>query len=648
MLNSGLSITIIIACVGLALVTLFYIGLSFVETFRKERVFKGNGIKGVATILGAFAVIGGFEYCLYNAPTVLAQGFSWPMLEEWGPAYFIQAIFCLAIVVPIFGIYFIQTHFWEKRDDKPYFMIIVFSIISGIGNSMIIFIINEALNRTFNGESRRAAFESRLYLFFILGIVLFAIASIVARKRLVVLTSYFVYEKRIFIINKIIKVNYDRYEQIKQENTMAALNNDTEVISGFVTILVNGLTGIITMITCFIYLCTMTLYGTLFTIMILVLAVLVFLRASSNAEKMFEINRDAQNVFFKNIYGLVYGFRELFINKKKREEFCEDVCDTCALNRDTRIKGEFSLINAAVFGETLYIGVIGLIVFIFPMLFYNIQENTFRNYVTVCLYLGGMVNSEVSLISGLMRVLVSWKRIKEYNEAISMEEDSVAKVDTLEQVKSKKENLTISFRDVTFSYKNEDGEQFTVGPINYDFKSGEIVFISGGNGSGKSTLAKMLTGLYRPDSGEITVNGRKVDCETLGSYFTTVYSDFYLFEKLYGIPHNEKQKEIEKYLKVLKIDNKVQVNDGVFSTVKLSTGQRKRMALLVSYLEDREAFLFDEWAADQDPEFKRFFYQEILPELKAKGKTIIAITHDDRYFGEADKHIKMEMGKIVS
>jgi len=177
---------------------------------------------------------------------------------------------------------------------------------------------------------------------------------------------------------------------------------------------------------------------------------------------------------------------------------------------------------------------------------------------------------------------------------------------------------------------------------------GEVIFITGGNGSGKSTLGKIITGLYLPDEGDITIDGMRKEGNDLGQYISAVYSDYYLFKKLYGIDHEKKQDVINNYLSILGIDDKVSIKNGELSTIKLSTGQKKRLALLISYLEDKPIYLFDEWAADQDPEFRKFFYLKLLPEMKERGKCIIAITHDDRYFKGADKVIKMESGRVVS
>lgn len=643
MVDSGLGFTMILVSTVFVICTAFYLTVLLREIFTGKRAFQGNGFKGVWTLLFSLALITGIAYCLYRAPYILFNGINWTVIGEYGPSTLLYAVLCLAVLIPFFYLYFILSYFFVKEDDKPYFMIIVLSILSAIGNSIIIFIINEALNRTLGQESRRAGIESGLYLYYLLGIVLFTVSAMIVRKKLITITSAIVYDKRIEIINRVISAPFGQFEAMEDGKIHAALNNDTETVSGFVNAFVNGLTGVITLVTCFIYLGTLNLLGMVCSVFMIGLAVGLFLVVSSAAEKKFEQNRDIQNIFFKYINDMISGFKELYINKLKQKEFKEDMQKSCEAYRDTRVEGEFKFVGVSILGEILYIGVVGIVVFTFPILFPNLQDNTLRNYVLVYLYMGGIVNQEIFLVPGIMRVLVSWRRINQFIDEITFKENRIKEP---LPVNSRKE-LVLRLEGARFQYKNDSGEKFAVGPVHCEFNSGEIVFISGGNGSGKSTLAKLITGLYRPDEGAITVNGQAVEPEELGSYFSIIFSDFHIFERLYGIEHEKKAEEIQRYLDILRISDKVQVADGRFNSLKLSTGQRKRLALLVSYLEDRPACLFDEWAADQDPEFRKFFYKSLLPELKARGKMVIAITHDDRYFNAADKLIKMETGQII-
>jgi putative pyoverdin transport system ATP-binding/permease protein len=198
-------------------------------------------------------------------------------------------------------------------------------------------------------------------------------------------------------------------------------------------------------------------------------------------------------------------------------------------------------------------------------------------------------------------------------------------------------------------HREKDDSHFALGPINLRFRPGELVFLVGGNGSGKSTLAKIITGLYMPESGEIRLDGKPVTDKNRDDYrqlFSAVFADFYLFENLLGIHNRNVDEQAKMYLEQLHLSHKVKVKDGALSTTAVSQGQRKRLALLTAYLEDRAFYLFDEWAADQDPLFKDVFYTQLLPELKARGKTVLVISHDDKYFDVADRVIKLDYGKL--
>jgi putative ATP-binding cassette transporter len=245
------------------------------------------------------------------------------------------------------------------------------------------------------------------------------------------------------------------------------------------------------------------------------------------------------------------------------------------------------------------------------------------------------------------RAGVSMQKVQEMGLSLaSQPEDSKAPADC---------DAAASWREIelvgaTHAYYCESEENnFTLGPINLTFRPGEVVFLAGGNGSGKTTLAKLITGLYIPESGEIRLDGRTVDDETrelYRQYFSAVFSDFYLFDELLGLNNPSLDAQARHYLSQLQLEGKVKVNGGKLSTINLSQGQRKRLALLTAYLEDRPFYVFDEWAADQDPLFKNVFYLYLLPELKARGKTVLVISHDDRYYHLSDRLIKLNYGKV--
>jgi putative ATP-binding cassette transporter len=211
----------------------------------------------------------------------------------------------------------------------------------------------------------------------------------------------------------------------------------------------------------------------------------------------------------------------------------------------------------------------------------------------------------------------------------------------------------IELHNLFFRYFDTSAETaFQVGPVDFTLQSGDLVFITGGNGSGKSTFLKLLAGLYVPESGEIMLDGIRIDDSTREIYralITAIFVDYHLFLRLYGISDPDPA-EVDRLLTQFRLSAKTRLSDGEFRTLDLSGGQRKRLALIVALLEKRPILLLDEWTSDQDPEFRRRFYHELLPALNQAGATIVAVTHDDRYLSELDfpaRRLRMDEGRFV-
>ena len=208
-------------------------------------------------------------------------------------------------------------------------------------------------------------------------------------------------------------------------------------------------------------------------------------------------------------------------------------------------------------------------------------------------------------------------------------------------------------RKIMFRYVDRFSEtSFRIGPIDFNLYPGELVFITGGNGSGKSTFLRVLSGLYPPDSGTVTLDGKRIIDNSRDEYralMSAIFFDYHLFRRLYGVPEPEPG-EVDRLLSQFRLSEKTGLVDGEFRTLDLSGGQRRRLALIVSLLEKRPILLLDEWTAEQDPEFRRKFYDELLPDLMQAGATVVVITHDDRYLDELNlpaRRIRMDEGRIV-
>lgn len=637
-LNKGadiISILIIAICSLIIMSTLFFIAKGLKETFKKERVLYKKGLKGILKIVVSFLFILGLSYCIYLIPYILYSDISWRFVFVWLPKTIKYALCLVYISILLVYIYSIFTSFYKKKDDKDLLILTMLSVASGFGNSLIIFTINMAI-------SSNNTVKIKLLIYFILGIILYVYGQKIMRIRLIEITNGIVYSKRMEIVKYLLKAPYKKFEEIEKGRIESTLNNDTETISRFTNILISGTTSAITLICCFVYLGFINIYALFISLIIILLIASIYYLVGRYANKIGEESRDLQNIFFKFINDLIGGFKELNLNKKRKNEFEVDMEKSCYKYRLKRGQSAVAFANMFVLGELLFTLAIGAIVFVIPLLLKNLESKSVASYVFILLYMTGPVHGILNTIPNAIEVRISLKRINSLLSHISNSIDEEGN----EVCCSDGVNISLRLNEIEYVYDKEDERSFKIGPISYEFNSGEIIFITGGNGSGKSTLAKLITGLYKPSKGDITLNNSKISGRILSENYSTVFGDFYLFDKLYGIDYKDKEEEIKKYLEILQLDKKVEIKGGKFSTTKLSTGQKKRLALLVAYLEDRPIYLFDEWAADQDPEFRRFFYDTLLPELKDCGKCVIAVTHDDHYFNLADKIIKMEMGKV--
>ncbi len=360
--------------------------------------------------------------------------------------------------------------------------------------------------------------------------------------------------------------------------------------------------------------------------------------------------REGQDRLFRHFRSLTEGIKELKLHRVRRSAFLEgDVAAAAAVCQKHNVAAELRFIIAQNWNQLLFLIVIGLILFLLPRM-ENVSPQALTGYIIATLYLMGPLAGLLGSLSVFSRANVSLRKVEELGLALSTQSDHKRGPDSAMSAPGEAFR-SLELVNVTHHYYRErEDDNFILGPIDFTFRPGELVFLIGGNGSGKSTLAKVITGLYPPAGGEIRLNGRVIDDhnrDDYRQYFSTVFSDYFLFDRITGGASAGADQRAADYLKHLHLDHKVAIKEGVFSTTQLSQGQRKRLALLCAYLEDRPFYLFDEWASDQDPLFKDVFYTKLLPELKARNKAVLVITHDDRYFSLADRLVRLDYGKIT-
>lgn len=355
--------------------------------------------------------------------------------------------------------------------------------------------------------------------------------------------------------------------------------------------------------------------------------------------------REARTRLFDRFRDLTDGLKELMMHSGRRDAFLEhEIRGVAEEYRRHNLKAATHYAIADAWTQLLFYGLIGVLLFAVPAVV-RPSAAALTGYVLAMLYMLGPIWQVIGALPTLSRGQVALAQIEELG--LTLPEECAAPVPLRGPA------AAVSLHGVSFAYPSrEEGHAgFCIGPLDFTLEPGELVFIVGGNGSGKSTFVKLLTGLYAPDGGEIRVGGNPITPagrEAYRNLYSAVFADFHLFRRLLGLPDATLAGRAGEYLQRLDLGHKVHLDGDRFSTVDLSQGQRKRLALVTAWLEDRPFYVFDEWAADQDPEYKAIFYETLLPDLCRRGKGVVVITHDDRYFHLGDRVVKIDEGQIVA
>jgi len=447
------------------------------------------------------------------------------------------------------------------------------------------------------------------------------------------------------LCRRILDAPIKRIEEIGSARLLTVLTGDVNTVAHAMSLLPGMGVDFVILLSGAIYLGTLSLNLMLAAVFFCVFGVVGYWLSAQWADKYIERARREQDLLQQRIQELIEGVKELKLHTQRRQEFVEDVLLQSATKmRHSQFIGE-CLQNAAIsWGRLAFFIAIGLLLFVWPK-FMQEDTPTLVGYVLTILYLMSPLDQLVGAMPTMNWAAESLRQIKTLDFSLDQKEPTPDVPRPMESWGH------IELVGVTHAYRGHGRPRgFLLGPLNLTITAGETVFVIGGNGSGKTTLAKLLTGLYVPESGEVRLDGQPMTNNSRDSYrqlFSVVFDDAMVFDRLLGLDPENLDIRAQEYLRSLELDHVVSITNGLFSTRSLSRGQRKRLALLTAYLEDRPIYLFDEWAADQDPTFRKVFYLRLLPELKRRGKTVVAITHDDRFFDCADRIVKLEDGKIV-
>lgn len=528
---------------------------------------------------------------------------------------------------------------FKSESSQAFKLIVMMTVVSGAANGALVGLINAGAMAVHSDTV-----SSRDFILFVVGLVLYLYSKDVSENRGKKVMEQAMSKQRLRIYEKIQNASLRTIEALKPSEVIAKTSRNISQILQSSDSVIYGMQSLMMLIFCSIYLCIISPAAFLVVMAgVGFLIVLRYVRDSTRKQQHDEliVREGTQSRYMAD---LIEGFKEVKVNHAK----CQDLFSTFAAAvqeaRGLSMKIAVQFIRFRIVMQAAFYVILATVVFILPRFIDTFSRQVMES-TSVVLFIVGYLSGFVEVIPVFARTNAALKNIAELEAQLDAEVEVRPR-----QLKPFLDFEKISVKNLHFAYQDQAGEQaFSVGPLTLEIERGEILFLTGGNGSGKSTLLKVLTGLYLPDAGEITVDNVVIDPGNvfcLRELYSVIFTDFHLFDSFYGYRDVDAAR-VNALIQTMRLGDKVRFTDGAFSTLNLSTGQRKRLALIIALIEDRQIYVFDEWAADQDQYFRRYFYEGILHELKARGKTVIAVTHDEAYWKHADRVVKLDAGVVV-
>lgn len=532
-----------------------------------------------------------------------------------------------------------------KRSKFFYAALVLLSIVNGLLNIGLLMIINNAI-----AGQPFFFYPEYTWLTFTVLILFSLVTTKIFQSYMTRLTVQMNFEFEMAILRKLRNARYQDFERLGNEKVYTAME-DIRALGNLPEVFMNAVRAIIIIICCFIYLFTISVTGGAAILGLMVLLLIFYLVRNAMIEKELNLLRNLQNHYFRYLQDLLYGFKELKMsitrNSSMHEQFLEKNREQ---GKKLRLSTSLKYMNNELTGSYSWYVVIGVILFALPRLF-QIEIGGISAFLVTILYLMGPIAVLITLAPIYTNVKIALERLGRFNSLLGNQFSAL-------ELQAYTNNLdepfeSIRFEQVCYEYFDERQQKtFMFGPLDLEITKGETLFVVGGNGSGKSTFVSLLTGLYRPQSGMIFFNDVPVSEDNYPYYsnkMSAIFTHAYLFNENYdGHRLDAGNKTLAGLIETFKLTDVVRYNKEKNTIDKnLSKGQQKRLAMVYALLENTSIVVLDEWAAEQDPGFRAFFYQHLLPELKSQGKTIVAITHDDDYLSAADRVVKFDFGKVA-
>lgn len=516
---------------------------------------------------------------------------------------------------------------------RPFLQMLALTTLSGALGIGILSYINRYLLQGNGGG----------FLPFLLLLALYFIAASYAQLQLAKIGQNFVCQMQTQLVKRIMDSHEEQIQLIGKPKILASLGSDIHSLSVAFTRLPELVQGTLFVLACFAYLLALSAKLFLITLLMMLAMIvgthIVVQRHYHSFRQMRRIDNEIQRQYETSLN----GHKELTLNRYRAERFYnQEVLPTAAQRRDTHIRADAYHALAINWGNSIMLATVGIIYYLASYHGWASSADATAISMTL-LFMRAPLTAAVGALPMLMQSKVALQALAD----LGLADYTTAFHSPFRLPENWR---TIRLENITYAYPQQGGQTFALQPINLTIHRGETLFLIGGNGSGKSTLSMLLAGLYTPASGKIFVDDIEITAENRPAYrqlFTSVFTDFHIFEQLVdGIGEDAAQAQIARWLARLQLDEKVKIEQNRILNSKLSQGQKKRLGLLAAALENRSIIILDEWAADQDPQFRRIFYEQLLPLLKQSGSTIFAISHDDKYFHHAERVISMKQGVL--
>lgn len=520
---------------------------------------------------------------------------------------------------------------------KNIFKLLLYTIPNTILSFGIIYIINSVIS------GKEEFLNNYIGLVFVSIVICTYFLNIIFQKGINKYSFELLYENEKNIFDKILKTPLVTLEKMGSQRFYTVIE-DLRRFSAFPEVITHTINSLLMLLLCMVYLFTLSIKaGLVVVVLIIIIAAIYFVVMNMMSQKVSSL-RTLNEHYYKYVDDVIKGFKGFKLSGNRRIKLMNDFLSPNRENaKELDFKVNFVFLSINLISQYGLYLVIAAILFLLPELNLLKKEDVV-SYVVILLFISGPINNLINMQNIYTRLMVSNNRIKKFLKDF----DTTEIISESEKINSSSFE-ELKFKNISFTYENQSGEKsFALGPVNFTINEGEMVFIVGGNGSGKSTFINILTGLYEPSEGKIYLNNTLLNANSQRqNLISAVFTDNHIYSKNYDNYTLKNNEEYQKLLKIMEMD-KVLLDDKEESARRpFSKGQGKRMSLIFAILENKPIIVLDEWAADQDPHFRKYFYVNLLPKLKEQGKTIIAVTHDDAYFKHADRIIKFDYGQII-